>query len=58
VVSLWVVNASPIILLAKVGLRELLRHLGAPVVVPEAARMGADMGGNWQSGCDELKQSG
>jgi predicted nucleic acid-binding protein len=37
VVSLWVVNASPIILLAKVGRVDLLRHLGAPVVIPEAA---------------------
>jgi len=29
--SLWVVNASPIILLAKVGQVELLRRLGPPV---------------------------
>src|SRR5438105_7114493 len=37
VASLWVVNASPIILLAKVGLVDLLRRVGAPVVIPEAA---------------------
>jgi predicted nucleic acid-binding protein len=37
VVSLWVVNASPIILLGKVGLIDVLQHLGCPVVFPEAA---------------------
>jgi predicted nucleic acid-binding protein len=37
VVSLWVVNASPIILLTKARLLEVLRHLGSPVVIPEAA---------------------
>ena len=36
-VSLWVVNASPIILLSKAGLIDVLQHLGAPVVIPEAA---------------------
>ncbi len=36
-VSLWVVNASPVILLAKVGLLDLLRQLGAPAAIPEAA---------------------
>jgi predicted nucleic acid-binding protein len=36
VVSLWVVNAFPIILLAKVGLVDLLQHLGPPVVIPLA----------------------
>jgi predicted nucleic acid-binding protein len=39
VVSLWVVNASPIILLAKAGLLEVLQHLGSPVVIPEAAAL-------------------
>jgi predicted nucleic acid-binding protein len=37
VVTLWVVNASPVILLAKVGLLDLLQQLGSPVVIPEAA---------------------
>jgi hypothetical protein len=37
VVTLWVVNASPIILLAKVGLVDLLRQIGTTVVIPEAA---------------------
>lgn len=37
-VSLWVVNASPIILLAKLGLVDLLRHPGPAVVIPEAAK--------------------
>jgi predicted nucleic acid-binding protein len=36
-VSLWVVNASPIILLAKVGRLDLLQHRGSLVVIPEAA---------------------
>ena len=36
-VSLWVVNASPIILLSKAGLIDVLKHLGCPVVIPEAA---------------------
>lgn len=35
-VSLWVVNASPIILLAKINQIDLLQHLGAPVVIPDA----------------------
>jgi hypothetical protein len=38
VVTLWVVNASPMILLAKVGLVDLLRHLGPALVIPEAAK--------------------
>jgi predicted nucleic acid-binding protein len=37
VVSLWVVNASPIILLAKINLVDLLKQLGPPVVIPGAA---------------------
>jgi predicted nucleic acid-binding protein len=37
VVTLWVVNASPIILLAKVGLVDLLQQLGPAVVIPQAA---------------------
>ena len=36
-VSLWVVNASPIILLGKVGQIDLLQHLGTPVVIPQEA---------------------
>ena len=36
-VSLWVVNASPIILLTKIGQLDLLSQLGPPVVIPEAA---------------------
>jgi predicted nucleic acid-binding protein len=36
-VTLWVVNASPVILLAKVGLLDLLQRLGPPVVIPDAA---------------------
>lgn len=36
-VTLWVVNASPVILLVQVGLLDLLRHLGSPVVIPEAS---------------------
>jgi predicted nucleic acid-binding protein len=37
VVSLWVVNASPVILLAKIGALDWLRRLGPPVVIPDAA---------------------
>lgn len=36
-VTLWVVNASPVILLAQVGQLYLLKHLGPPVVIPDAA---------------------
>ncbi len=36
-VKLWVVNAYPVILLARAGLFDLLRQLGPPVVIPEAA---------------------
>jgi predicted nucleic acid-binding protein len=39
VVTLWVVNASPVILLVQVGQLDLLQHLGPPVVIPEAAAM-------------------
>ena len=35
-VTLWVVNASPVILLVQVGQLALLQHLGPPVVIPEA----------------------
>ena len=35
-VTLWVVNASPVILLAQVGQLDLLQILGAPVVIPDA----------------------
>ena len=34
--EVWVANASPLILLAKVGQLELLRALSAEVIVPEA----------------------
>jgi predicted nucleic acid-binding protein len=37
VVTLWVVNASPVILLARVGQLNLLQRLGPAVVIPEAA---------------------
>jgi predicted nucleic acid-binding protein len=37
VVTLWVVNASPIILLGRVGQLDLLQRLGSSVVIPEAA---------------------
>ena len=36
-VTLWVVNASPVILLSRVGQFDLLLRLGPPVVIPEAA---------------------
>lgn len=36
-VTLWVVNASPVILLAQVAQLDLLQLLGPPVVIPEAA---------------------
>ena len=36
-VTLWVVNASPVILLVQVEQLDLLQHLGACVVIPEAA---------------------
>ncbi|MFT3882961.1 MAG: DUF3368 domain-containing protein [Gemmatales bacterium] len=36
-VTHWVVNASPVILLGKTGQLELLRHLGSHIVIPEAA---------------------
>jgi predicted nucleic acid-binding protein len=39
VVTLWVVNTSPIILLGKVGLVDLLQQLGPTVVIPEAVAL-------------------
>lgn len=38
-VTLWVVNTSPIILLAKVGQVDLLRQLGPTIVIPEAVAL-------------------
>ena len=35
-VTLWVVNASPVILLARVGQFDLLRQMGPSTVIPEA----------------------
>ena len=35
--TLWVVNASPVILLLRVGQLDLLQRLGPRVVIPEAA---------------------
>jgi predicted nucleic acid-binding protein len=37
VVTLWVVNASPVILLVRVGQLDLLQCLGPGVVIPQAA---------------------
>jgi predicted nucleic acid-binding protein len=37
VVTLWVVKASPVILLARVGQLDLLQRLGPAEVIPEAA---------------------
>ena len=36
-VTLWVVNASPVIFLARVGRLDLLRQMGPAVVIPDAA---------------------
>lgn len=52
--SLWVVNASPIILLAKVGLVDLLQQLGPPVVIPEAAIQEIQRGGSADPGVQAL----
>jgi predicted nucleic acid-binding protein len=57
VVSLWVVNASPIILLAKVGLIDLLRGLGPPVVIPEAAVLEIQRRGPSDLGVQALAQA-
>ena len=56
-VSLWVVNASPIILLAKVGLVELLQNLGAAVVIPEAAEREIQRRGPTDAGVQALAQA-
>jgi predicted nucleic acid-binding protein len=57
VVTLWVVNASPIILLAKVGLVALLRQLGPPVVIPEAVVLEIQRHGPADAAVQALAQS-
>ena len=56
-VSLWVVNASPIILLAKVGLVDVLQRLGAPVVIPAAAVQEIQRGAPTDPGIQALAQA-
>ena len=56
-VSLWVVNASPIILLAKVGLVDLLRQLGPAVVIPDAAVREIQRRGSADAGVQALAQA-
>jgi len=45
----WVINASPIILLAKVGEIELLSRLAGTLVVPNAVVTEIEEGPNGQS---------
>jgi predicted nucleic acid-binding protein len=52
------VNASPIILLAKVGLLDVLQHLGAPVVIPEAAIREIQAGGPQDPAVQALANAG
>ncbi len=52
--SIWVVNASPIILLSKVGQLELLHHLGSPVQIPQAAVTEIQRGGSGGVGAQAL----
>lgn len=56
-VTLWVVNASPIILLAKVGLLDLLRQLGPAVVIPGAAVLEIQRRGSADPGVQALAQA-
>ena len=56
-VSLWVVNASPIILLTKIGLVDLLRQLGPPVVIPQAAVLEIQRRGATDAAVQALAQS-
>lgn len=55
--SLWVVNASPIILLSKVSLVDVLRELGAPVAIPHAAVIEISKRGPSDSGVQALARS-
>jgi predicted nucleic acid-binding protein len=57
VVTLWVVNASPIIFLAKVGLVDLLQQLGPPVVIPEAVALEIQSHGAADPAAQALAQS-
>ena len=56
-VTLWVVNASPVILLAKVGQPDLFQRLGPPVVIPEAAVVEIQRKGPAHSVVHELTQA-
>ncbi len=56
-VSLWVVNASPIILLTKIGHLDLLRQLGPPVVIPQAAVLEIQRRGPGDASVQALVQS-
>ena len=53
-VSLWVVNASPIILLGKVSRIDLLRTLGVDVVIPDKAVIEIERGGTDDPGVRAL----
>ena len=56
-VSLWVVNASPIILLTKIGLVDLLKQLGPPIVIPAAAVLEIQRRGPSDAAVQALAQS-
>jgi hypothetical protein len=56
-VTLWVVNASPVILLARVGRLDLLQQLGPPVVIPEAAVLEIQRKGSGDPAVQALAQA-
>jgi hypothetical protein len=55
VISRRVVNASPLIFLTDVGLLDVLRQPGVPVLVPDVVLKGTDRGG---SPCAGTAQAG
>lgn len=56
-VTLWVVNASPIILLARAGLVDLLQHIGPSVVIPGAAVLEIQRRGSTDPAVQALAQA-
>jgi predicted nucleic acid-binding protein len=57
VVSLWVVNASPIILLTKIGHLDLLNQLGPPIVIPHTAFLEIQRRGSGDPSVQTLAQT-
>ena len=53
----WVVNASPLIVLAKINQQQLLRQLATELVVPEAVSAEIEAGPAYDPACQFLEEA-